>query len=102
MTAAVAESETQTAVFASSDEVKSAFALALPELACKVCGSTVFALLDKHEKSDLTRFFVYGAKEFETKGYIPTVSIACENCGHIMQFAEKALKQLAERKRDGG
>jgi ribosomal protein L37E len=73
------------------------------DLRCRACGNDGFMLLLPNEPSLKTYFHWQRSEtsgEASTGPKLRTISIACDNCGHIEQFLADPLmdRELGERK----
>ena len=82
-----------------------------PDLRCLRCDENKFALIDDPDAGLRTSLavstnqrrnaFAEAAGMFQdAQAYsrLPILTIACRNCGHIEQFAEDILRELASKK----
>ncbi len=68
---------------------------------CPVCGNQEFAQLDDVESELRTNLMLYAGDDPIPKKHAQLISIACNNCGHIEQFAELPLRRRVLENRGG-
>jgi hypothetical protein len=89
-------SDIQQLTHISKGEVEAFFADKSSDFSCPICNEKAFSAILKPDETNAAEFHV---PIVNPSGYLPSVGLACENCGYIILFYfGTVLKWTAERK----
>ncbi len=83
----------------SGQEIATKFSSRFPQFRCAVCGTDEFGLVDKVDEGYVSQHTIYlhGSHLPAHVQSADTISMACQNCGHVYQFLLSILRRRLEK-----